>query len=124
MDWRMITRAEDQSVMLKNAKFGRYVAAFCAGFMQGGLFCYCVVTWFSTQIVYVGNETRTVHILPCAVYKKLLSADTSPMNEIVLCLAVFVGCHCELKRSGSSQSGCGLHGSCLRSAECPCELDY
>ncbi|XP_076675878.1 odorant receptor 4-like [Andrena cerasifolii] len=90
-DWRTITRAKDQSAMLLNAKFGRYVAAFCAGFMQGGLSLYCVVTWFSTEIVYVGNRTRTVHILPCAVYKKLLNVDASPMNEIVFLLQCLSG---------------------------------
>ena len=53
----------------ENAKFGRYVAAFCAGFMQGGVLCYCVVIAFSTEIVSVGNETKTVHMLPCAFTK-------------------------------------------------------
>ena len=89
MDWRIITRAKDQRVMLKNAKFGRYVAAFCAGFVQGGILCYCVVIAFSTEIVSVGNETKTVHMLPCAVYKKLLNVDTSPVNEIVPSLRNF-----------------------------------
>ncbi|XP_076676298.1 uncharacterized protein LOC143373193 [Andrena cerasifolii] len=83
MDWRIITRAKDQSVMVNNAKFGRDVAGFCAAIMYGGLVSYCVVSRVSTEIVYVGNETRTVHMLPCAVYKKLLNVDTSPMNEIV-----------------------------------------
>ena len=83
-DWKIITRVEDQRVMLKNAKFGRYVAVFCAAFMQGGVLSYCLVTALSTQIVQVGNDTRTVHMLPCAFYKKLLNVDSSPMNEIVL----------------------------------------
>ena len=83
-DWKIITRAKDQRVMLKNAKFGRYVAVFCAAFMQGGVLSYCVITALSTQIVRVENETRTVHMIPCEVYKKLLNVDTSPMNEIVL----------------------------------------
>ncbi|XP_076675629.1 uncharacterized protein LOC143372894 [Andrena cerasifolii] len=83
-DWKIITRAKDQHVMLKNAKFGRYVAVFCAAFMQGGVLSYCLITALSTQIVRVENETRTVHMLPCEVYKKLLNVDSSPMNEIVL----------------------------------------
>ncbi|XP_076675725.1 odorant receptor 13a-like [Andrena cerasifolii] len=83
-DWQIITRVKDQRVMLKNAKFGRYVAGFCAAFMQGGVLSYCLVTALSTQIVQVGNETRTVHMLPCAFYKKLFNVDSSPMNEIVL----------------------------------------
>ncbi|XP_076675869.1 odorant receptor 4-like isoform X2 [Andrena cerasifolii] len=84
MDWRMITRGKDQRAMLKFAKFGRYVAAFCGAFMQVGVLSYCAVTAFSTEIVYVGNQTRTVHLLPCAVYKRLLNVNTSPINEIVL----------------------------------------
>ncbi|XP_076675730.1 LOW QUALITY PROTEIN: uncharacterized protein LOC143372939 [Andrena cerasifolii] len=84
MDWRIMTRAKDQSVMVKNAKFGRYVAIFCAGFMQGGVLCYCIVTALSSEVIRVGNGTRVVHLLPCAFYKKLLNVDGSPMNEIVL----------------------------------------
>ncbi|XP_076675726.1 odorant receptor 4-like [Andrena cerasifolii] len=83
-DWKIITRVKDQRVMLKNAKFGRYVAGFCAAFMQGGVLSYCLVTALSTQIVQVGNETRTVHMLPCAFYKKLLNVDNSRTNQIVL----------------------------------------
>ena len=43
-DWRIITRTKDQYVMLKNAQYGRYVAAFCGTFMQGGVLSYCLVT--------------------------------------------------------------------------------
>ncbi|KOC59817.1 Odorant receptor 2a [Habropoda laboriosa] len=83
-DWRIVTRPEDQQVMLKNAKIGRYVAIFCAAFMQCGVLCYCVITAFTMQTVQVGNETRTVHMLPCKAYKKIVAVDTSPTNEIVL----------------------------------------
>ncbi|XP_015431116.1 PREDICTED: odorant receptor 82a-like [Dufourea novaeangliae] len=83
-DWRIITRTKDQQIMMKNAKFGRYVSAFCAACMQGGVLSYCVVSALTMRVVQVGNETRTVHVLPCSVYKKLLNVDNSPMNEIVL----------------------------------------
>ncbi|XP_076675876.1 uncharacterized protein LOC143373008 isoform X2 [Andrena cerasifolii] len=83
-DWRVITRAKDQYVMLKNAQYGRYVAAFCGTFMQGGVLSYCLVTALTTQVIQVGNETRAVHVLPCVFYKKLLDVDTSPTNEIVI----------------------------------------
>ncbi|XP_076235775.1 uncharacterized protein LOC143180128 [Calliopsis andreniformis] len=83
-DWEIISRPKDQELMLKNAKFGRYVAVFCATFMQGGVLSYCVVTAVTKRIVEDGNETRIVHMLPCSVYKKLLNVDTSPTNEIVL----------------------------------------
>lgn len=84
VDWQIVTRMKDQEVMMSHAKIGRYVAAFCAAFMQFGVLSYCVVTAFATQIVTVGNETRTVRMLPCVAYKKLIPVDTSPMNEIVL----------------------------------------
>ncbi|XP_017795938.1 PREDICTED: uncharacterized protein LOC108577310 [Habropoda laboriosa] len=83
-DWRIVTRPEDKQVMLKNARIGRYIAIFCAAFMQCGVLGYCVITAFTMQTVEVGNETRIVHLLPCAVYKKMIAVDTSPTNEIVL----------------------------------------
>ncbi|XP_043596588.1 odorant receptor 4-like [Bombus pyrosoma] len=73
-DWQTATREKDQWVMLKNAKFGRYVAASCAIFMQSGVMCFIFVT------------TRILHVLPCAVYKKLINVDESLTNEIVLFL--------------------------------------
>ena len=91
MDWRMITRAKDQGVMLKHAKFGRYAVAFCAAFMQGGILSHCIVTALSTKTVYVGNETRIVHLLPSPFYKKLLNVDASPTNEIVLASQLLSG---------------------------------
>ncbi|CAK9819219.1 Odorant receptor 4 [Anthophora plagiata] len=83
-DWRIITRMEDKQVMLKNARIGRYIAIFCAAFMQCGVLGYCVITAFTMQTIEVGNETRIIHLLPCAAYKKIIAVDTSPTNEIVL----------------------------------------
>ncbi|CAL7936657.1 unnamed protein product [Xylocopa violacea] len=83
-DWRTTTREKDQEVMLKYAKLGRYVATFCAAFMQGGVLSFCVVQALSTEVILVGNETRIVHALPCPVYKKLMNVDDSPANEIIL----------------------------------------
>ncbi|XP_076760380.1 odorant receptor 4-like [Xylocopa sonorina] len=88
-DWRTVTREEDRKVMLKNAQFGRYVATFCAAFMQSGILGFCFVTALNTEEIRVGNETRIVHALPCLVYKKLVNVDESPMNEIVLFMQVF-----------------------------------
>ncbi|CAL7936649.1 unnamed protein product [Xylocopa violacea] len=88
-DWRTVTRDEDRKVMLKNAQFGRYVATFCAAFMQSGILGFCFVTALNTEEVRVGNETRIVHALPCLVYKKLVNVDESPTNEIVLFMQVF-----------------------------------
>ncbi|XP_050581926.1 uncharacterized protein LOC126918261 isoform X1 [Bombus affinis] len=87
-DWRTLIREEDQHVMLKNAKFGRYVAAFCAIFMQGSVLCFCFVTALNTFEIQIGNETRVLHVLPCAVYKKLVNVDESSRNQIMLFLQV------------------------------------
>ncbi|XP_043253368.1 odorant receptor 82a-like [Colletes gigas] len=83
-DWRLITRAKDQRIMLKSAKLGRYVAGFCAAFMQGSVFAYCVLTTFTTHLVQDGNQIRTVRMLPCQFYRKLLDVETSPTNELVI----------------------------------------
>ncbi|XP_034171928.2 uncharacterized protein LOC117600494 [Osmia lignaria lignaria] len=83
-DWRSVTKSKVQQVMLKNAKFGHSVAAFCAIFMHGGVLCHCVVMAFTMESVEVGNETRTIHKLPCVAYTKMIPVDTSPTNEIVL----------------------------------------
>ncbi|XP_076393832.1 uncharacterized protein LOC100876972 isoform X1 [Megachile rotundata] len=83
-DWRNATRPEVQQLMLKDAKFGRYVVAFCATLMQ------CAVAWFSTgkalttEIIMVGNETRIMRMLPCTAYRKLIPVHTSPTYELVL----------------------------------------
>lgn len=92
-DWRLITRVKEQQVMLKNAKFGRYVAVFCAVFMQSGVLCFCILTAFSTELIQVGNDTISVHQIPCPVYTKLIDVNVSPINEIILvvqCLSGFI----------------------------------
>ncbi|XP_076760937.1 uncharacterized protein LOC143429290 [Xylocopa sonorina] len=92
-DWRTVRRKRDQEVMLENAKFGRYVATFCAAIMQGGILSAVFVIVQTMEEIQVGNETRIVHVLITPVYKKLVNVDESPMNEIVLAvqiLSVFV----------------------------------
>ncbi|KAK1131473.1 hypothetical protein K0M31_017757 [Melipona bicolor] len=81
-DWKIITRSEDQQVMLKNAKLGRYVAGFCAAFMQGGVFSACIVYGVFTQTVEVGNETLIIYTLPCPPYK--LPVQTKSIHDIIL----------------------------------------
>nr|XP_003700922.1 PREDICTED: odorant receptor 13a-like [Megachile rotundata] len=90
-DWRTVTRLNDQKIMMRNAEIGRYVVVCCTAFMQGGVLCYCVITGFTTEVVQVGNETRTVRLLPCAAYKKLIPVDTSPTNEIILFVQFLAG---------------------------------
>lgn len=84
-DWQTTKRMEDQRTMLKNAKFGRYVAASCAIFMQGGILCFCFVTMLTTETIQVGNETRVLHVLPCAVYKEVVNVEENSINIFMLC---------------------------------------
>nr|XP_012230116.1 PREDICTED: odorant receptor 46a, isoform A-like [Linepithema humile] len=83
-DWRTVERTCDREVMLRNAKFGRFVSTFCAVFMQGGVCSYSVITAVTPAIVQIGNITITMHQLPCPFYMELVDARYSPMNEIVL----------------------------------------
>ncbi|XP_050581915.1 odorant receptor 46a-like isoform X2 [Bombus affinis] len=83
-DWQIVTKEKQQQVMLKHAKFGRYVSAICAIFVHSGIMSYCIVSASSTQIIKVGNETRTMRSLPLGVYNRMIPVDTSPANEIVL----------------------------------------
>ncbi|XP_033302047.1 uncharacterized protein LOC117234754 [Bombus vosnesenskii] len=83
-DWQIVTKEKQQQVMLKHAKFGRYVSAICAIFVHSGIMSYCIVSASSTQIIKVGNETRMMRSLPLGVYNRMIPVDTSPANEIVL----------------------------------------
>ncbi|XP_033302046.1 uncharacterized protein LOC117206647 [Bombus bifarius] len=88
-DWRTVTREEDQHVMLKNARIGRYIAAFTAIFVQSSVLCFCFVTALNTVEIRIANETRVLHVLPCAVYKKLVNVDEIPTNEFMLFLQIW-----------------------------------
>ncbi|XP_026668788.1 odorant receptor 82a-like [Ceratina calcarata] len=88
-DWIRAMNERDRDVMLKNAKFGRYVATSCVAFMQGGVLAFCFITALNTETIRVGNETRIVHPLPVLVYKKLIDVNKSPTNEIMLFAEVF-----------------------------------
>ncbi|XP_068970787.1 odorant receptor 82a-like [Bombus flavifrons] len=81
-DWKTITRLEDQRVMLKNAKLGRYIACFCTAFMHGSVFCTCLVLGAFKRTIEVRNETILVYTLPCPAYK--LPVQTNPGHDIIL----------------------------------------
>lgn len=85
-DWRQVKDAHDRELMLRNAKFGRFVSSFCAIFMQGGVCSYSIITSFTPLTVQIGNATITMHQLPCPFYTELVDARYSPTNEIVLVL--------------------------------------
>ncbi|XP_043517142.1 odorant receptor 4-like [Frieseomelitta varia] len=90
-DWKAATRPEDLRVMMKYAKIGRFIAAFCAAFMQSGVLVYCMVTVSTTQTITIGNQTKVIHMLPCAVYKNLIPIHASPTYEIVLAVQLVSG---------------------------------
>lgn len=90
-DWQAVTRAEIQEVMLRNAKYGRYVVAICATFFQVAVLIFNVINGLTEQVVRVGNETRIIRVPPVAVYKKLIPVDTSPTNDIVLVVQCISG---------------------------------
>ncbi|XP_019699412.1 odorant receptor 22b isoform X2 [Harpegnathos saltator] len=83
-DWRLVKGTHDREVMLRNAKFGRFVSTFCVIFMQGGVCSYSIITSFTPAIVRIDNITIAMHQLPCPFYTELVDARYSPTNEIVL----------------------------------------
>ncbi|XP_078051707.1 odorant receptor 10-like [Augochlora pura] len=83
-DWQIVSGIHRRQVMLRYAKLGRYVSVFCAAFMQGGVFSYCLIATMSTKSVEIGNDTRTIHMLPFVFYQKLIDTDQSPANEIII----------------------------------------
>ncbi|XP_011058367.1 PREDICTED: uncharacterized protein LOC105148363 isoform X2 [Acromyrmex echinatior] len=89
-DWCMV-RNVDRGAMLRYAKFGRSMAAFCAVFLHCGVFSYSVVNSLTPIIIVVGNETVSVRRLPCPFYSKLLDTSHDPTNEIVLMIQFLSG---------------------------------
>ncbi|XP_078052080.1 odorant receptor Or2-like isoform X2 [Augochlora pura] len=90
-DWKIITRLQDQQVMQRYARFGRYVALTFMIWLHGSVLASCIATTMTVQVIHVGNETRIIHPLPCTFYKKLLDVSVSPTNEIVLATQFFSG---------------------------------
>ncbi|XP_018364295.1 PREDICTED: odorant receptor 82a-like [Trachymyrmex cornetzi] len=84
MDWRLVRRNDDQDVMLRYAKIGRFVAGFCAIFMQSGTFLFTVAKAMTSMNVIIGNETMSVHPMTCPIYSKFIDTRFSPANEIML----------------------------------------
>ncbi|XP_003691467.1 uncharacterized protein LOC100869376 isoform X2 [Apis florea] len=82
-DWKLITRTQDQQVMLRNAKIGRYIAAFCAIFMQIVIFFTCFILGMFKRSIHVDNRTVELYNLPCPAYK--IPFDTDPtIHDIML----------------------------------------
>jgi len=85
-DWQVVERMSDREVMLRNARFGRFVSCFCVIFMQGGVCSYSVITMLTPVVLQIGNVTVITHPLPCPFYTELIDTRYSPANEIVLSL--------------------------------------
>lgn len=82
-DWKLITRTQDQQVMLRNAKIGRYIAAFCAIFMQVIIFFTCFILGIFKRSIHIDNKTVELYNLPCPAYK--IPFDTDPtIHDIML----------------------------------------
>ncbi|KAL6259101.1 hypothetical protein P5V15_009023 [Pogonomyrmex californicus] len=90
-DWRLVQKIEDRQIMLRQAKIGRFVAGFCAVFMQSGTFLFAVAKSLSTTIVIVGNETVSMHPMTCPMYTKFIDVRFSPANEIMV-LIEWISC--------------------------------
>ncbi|XP_029660088.1 odorant receptor 82a-like isoform X1 [Formica exsecta] len=84
MDWRLIRRIDDQVVMLRYAKIGRFIAGFCAVFMQSGTFLFVVAKAMTSISILVGNVTTSMHPMTCPIYSKFIDTRFSPANEIML----------------------------------------
>ncbi|XP_061927050.1 odorant receptor 4-like [Apis cerana] len=83
-DWKIITRMEDQQVMLKSAKIGRIISGCIAGFMHIGTFCFCIVLGVLKRTIKIGNDSMEIYVLPFPTYK--LPVDTNPGHGIILSL--------------------------------------
>lgn len=84
MDWKLAKRTDDQGVMLQYAKIGRFVAGFCAVFMQSGTFLFTVAKAMTSVPVVIGNDTASMHPMTCPIYSKFIDTRFSPANEIML----------------------------------------
>ncbi|XP_072747238.1 odorant receptor 82a-like isoform X2 [Anoplolepis gracilipes] len=82
-DWKLIKRNEDQQVMLRQVKVGRFVVGMCAIFMQSGTFLFAIVKTLTTTIIIVGNETISMRLMACPIYTKFIDTRFSPANEIM-----------------------------------------
>lgn len=83
-DWRLVRRIDDQEVMLRYAKIGRFIAAFCAVFMQSGTLLFVVTKAMTSITILVGNVTMSMHSMACPIYSKFIDTTFSPANEIML----------------------------------------
>ncbi|XP_011880386.1 PREDICTED: odorant receptor 82a-like [Vollenhovia emeryi] len=92
-DWRAVTKFEEQEVMLRSARIGRFIAIFSATFMHSGVFSYGILRGMTLSESAVEGDNVTVRPLPFPFYDQILDTTKSPMYEIVFaiqCLSTFV----------------------------------
>lgn len=91
-DWRTVTKFEEQEVMLRTARIGRFIAIFSATFVHSGVFSYSIFRGMTLSESVIEYNV-SVRSLPFAFYDKILDTTTSPIYEIVFtiqCLSTFV----------------------------------
>ncbi|XP_032669717.1 odorant receptor 24a-like isoform X1 [Odontomachus brunneus] len=91
LDWQLVNRVEDREVMLRNAKFGRFIAGFCAVFMHCGVFSYSMIKSMSLLVIVIGNQTIMIPRLPCPFYSNFLDTTVTLTNQIVLMIQFLSG---------------------------------
>ncbi|XP_043517211.1 odorant receptor 4-like [Frieseomelitta varia] len=104
-DWKEVKRPEHLRVMMKHAKIGRLVAAVRIFFMQSGMLTYYVGKVVARETIIIGNQTKIIRVLPCAVYKNLIPFDTSPTYEIVFALQFMSGWIANMSALGALSIG-------------------
>jgi hypothetical protein len=87
-DWRTVRRTDDRDVMLRYAKIGRFIAGFCAVFMQSGTLLFMVAKAMTSMTVIIGNDTISMHPMTCPIYSKFIDARYSPANEIMIIIQI------------------------------------
>nr|AXM05132.1 odorant receptor [Campoletis chlorideae] len=83
LDWASVESSSEREIMLNDAKFGRFLASLCAGFMYGGGFFYHTIMPLSSGVI-VTPDNKTLRLLTHPVYDPFFDAQTSPTYEIVV----------------------------------------
>nr|WGO81782.1 olfactory receptor 107 [Microplitis mediator] len=90
VDWRRVRLPADRTIMLINAKIGRFIASLSAVFMYSGGFFYHTIMPLSAGN-FITPDNITIRPLTYPVYAPLFAALTSPSYEIVFTIQWFSG---------------------------------
>ncbi|XP_011880170.1 PREDICTED: uncharacterized protein LOC105568811 [Vollenhovia emeryi] len=85
-DWNLIQRFDDREIMLRHARYGRFITFICGTIMQGGTFLYSLALITKTVPIVIDNQTYSTHVFACPIYSKIIDTRLSPVNEIALAL--------------------------------------